>query len=91
MANMSYCRFENTARDLSDCAEHIIEPLSSSYEKEGRESLVAQCIDILKFLGCEIHGTNDVLVNSTDAGMLIEAAVEEESNDGRTHRIQGEG
>ena len=23
MANMSYCRFENTANALDDCAEHI--------------------------------------------------------------------
>ena len=23
MSNMSYCRFENTARDLRDCASHI--------------------------------------------------------------------
>jgi len=23
MANMSYCRFENTVKDLRDCADHI--------------------------------------------------------------------
>ena len=41
MANMSYCRFENTARDLRDCVQAIengehTDDLSS-YEKGGQK------------------------------------------------------
>ncbi len=40
---MSYCRFENTARDLRDCVEAInnneTEDLNN-YEKEGLEELL---------------------------------------------------
>ena len=43
MGNMSYCRFENTARDLSDCLDAIkngeIEDLSS-YERRGLSELL---------------------------------------------------
>jgi len=43
MANMSYCRFENTARDLRDCVEAInndeTEDLNN-YEKGGLEELL---------------------------------------------------
>ena len=47
MANMSYCRFENTARDLKDCV-HAIENGEhtddlSSYEKDGLEELLDLC------------------------------------------------
>jgi hypothetical protein len=47
MANMSYCRFENTARDLADCLNAIengehTEDLSS-YEKNGLEDLLSYC------------------------------------------------
>jgi len=30
MANMSYCRFQNTANDLDDCYEHMDDDLSDS-------------------------------------------------------------
>jgi len=45
MANMSYCRFENTCRDLRDCVNAIEdhdydEPLSSRYEVEGLEGIL---------------------------------------------------
>ena len=43
MSNMSYCRFENTARDLEDCVNAIengkINELNS-YEIEGIKSLL---------------------------------------------------
>ena len=43
MANMSYCRFENTARDLRDCVEAInnneTEDLNN-YERDGLEELL---------------------------------------------------
>ena len=44
---MSYCRFENTARDLRDCVQAIengehTDDLSS-YEKDGLEELLILC------------------------------------------------
>ena len=43
---MSYCGFENTARDLRDCLQAIengeLDDLSS-YEKDGLESLLEYC------------------------------------------------
>jgi hypothetical protein len=46
MANMSYCRFENTYRDLLDCLDNINEQLSKS-EAGYRESLVNVCKEII--------------------------------------------
>tara|TARA_R110002167_G_scaffold70465_2_gene198777 strand:- start:480 stop:692 length:213 start_codon:yes stop_codon:yes gene_type:complete len=49
MGNMSYCRFENTARDLRDCLNAIhngeIEDLSS-YEIDGLISILRMSKDI---------------------------------------------
>ena len=60
MANMSYCRFENTARDLRDCV-HAIENGEhtddlSSYEKDGLESLLSYC-ETIYFMKEEIEET----------------------------------
>ena len=56
MGNMSYCRFENTARDLSDCLDAIkngeIEDLSS-YERRGLNEL-------LYFAERIVHFTDDI-------------------------------
>ena len=50
MANMSYCRFENTARDLRDCVQAIengeLDDLSS-YEKDGLEDLLSLCEELI--------------------------------------------
>jgi len=46
MANMSYCRFENTYRDLLDCYHNINESVSES-EHNYRERLVDLCREIL--------------------------------------------
>jgi len=45
---MSYCRFENTLRDLADCEEHLndnVEDLSES-EQRARQRLIEMCSDI---------------------------------------------
>lgn len=43
MSNMSYCRFENTARELKECWHHWYdqpdEELSSPYERAGKNYL----------------------------------------------------
>lgn len=44
MANMSYCRFENTLRDLMDCLNAIEEEgmraIESKWEQEAADDLV---------------------------------------------------
>jgi len=42
MANMSYCRFENTFRDLEDCHEHVDDDLDGS-ELRYRTKLIELC------------------------------------------------
>lgn len=45
MPNMSYCRFENTCRDLQDCQRHMNEELSGT-EKMYRKELIELCQSI---------------------------------------------
>lgn len=60
MANMSYCRFENTYRDLRDCFDHLTDPTSGS-EKEYKQRLVQCCADILRELGIDVpHGEFEI-------------------------------
>jgi hypothetical protein len=47
MANMSYCRFQNTYLDLMDCYDNLNEFLSDS-EKRYRERLVELCQSIVE-------------------------------------------
>jgi len=49
MANMSYCRFQNTVGDLQDCAEAdgLYEPETlSDEEQKARRRLIRLCKDI---------------------------------------------
>ena len=46
MANMGYCRFENTYRDLLDCYRNINNNLSDS-EHRYRELMIKVCQGIL--------------------------------------------
>jgi len=50
MANMSYCRFENTASDLLDCLEHIRDDVSDS-EENARQKLIDLCREIVAMEG----------------------------------------
>ncbi len=51
MANLSYCRFQNTARDLSDCVEaidnHEIDENVSDSELEGLRCLLILASEVL--------------------------------------------
>ena len=40
MANMSYCRFENTSQDLRDCADNLHDDDLSESEKKARRRLI---------------------------------------------------
>jgi len=47
---MSYCRFENTSRDLMDCVEAINDGKTenlNSYETDGLETLLRLCKEIV--------------------------------------------
>ena len=64
MGNMSYCRYENTAKDLMDCVNALYnadvnEPLSSAYEYHGLSRLLANAKKIV-----ELEDTiNEILEN----------------------------
>ena len=45
MSNMSYCRFQNTLRDLEDCLEHIEDDVSKD-EQAARAELIRICAEI---------------------------------------------
>lgn len=49
MANMSYCRFQNTFNDLRDCNEYILDNFSDISEEEyiHRVKLIALCKTII--------------------------------------------
>ncbi len=53
MSNMSYCRFENTARDLQDCLDAIengeINDLGSQYEVDALEQLLDLCKEVVAY------------------------------------------
>ena len=53
MSNMSYCRFENTARDLEDCLDAIqsgeINDLGSQYEVDALEELLDLCRNVVAY------------------------------------------
>ncbi len=51
MGNMSYCRFENTARDLKDCVEALENGETqelSNREIDGLEDLLRSCESIFQ-------------------------------------------
>jgi hypothetical protein len=47
MANLSYCRFQNTLGDLRDCSDHILDTGLSKEEARARRRLVDVCQDIV--------------------------------------------
>jgi len=63
MANMSYCRFENTYHDLKDCYEALneadslesLEQTVNEYEKKFIQKLVELCKDIVDEFGDALH------------------------------------
>lgn len=46
MANMSYCRFENTYRDLLDCLVHMDDEDLSADEAKYRNRIIEICKDV---------------------------------------------
>lgn len=91
MANMSYCRFENTASDLSDCVDHVLEPLRSEYERDGRIKLVKLCVEVLELLGCEVKDEEgeDVRDRGEDVERILKGYVREADGDDEDAEEQG--
>lgn len=48
--NMSYCRFQNTVRDLRDCADHMdeLDEDSHVWEISSRKELIKLCARIVE-------------------------------------------
>lgn len=47
MANMGYCRFQNTANDLADCMEHMDQDDDLSRgEAKARRQIIKMAVDI---------------------------------------------
>ena len=67
MANMSYCRFENTYVDLQDCYDALteaggikeVEENANQYEKKYIRKLVELCKDIVADFGDEDEDEDD--------------------------------
>ena len=51
MANMSYCRFQNTLEDLRDCYESMNEGLLSEEEEGAKKKLIKLCERIAREYG----------------------------------------
>lgn len=52
MSNMSYCRFENTSRDMEDCLRAIIDGQTedlNEYEARSLLRMMRQCEEILRW------------------------------------------
>jgi len=55
MGNMSYCRFENTVRDLQDCYDNFdLNESASEHEQRARKRMIKLCVEIAIDYGCEI-------------------------------------
>ena len=53
MANMSYCRFENTVKDLYDCSKNMDDTDLSETEEKARLRLIRICKEIAEDYGWE--------------------------------------
>ncbi|KKM81423.1 hypothetical protein LCGC14_1330010 [marine sediment metagenome] len=47
MANMAYCRFQNTLEDLRACSDYLDEADLSEEEKKARKQLINVCQSIV--------------------------------------------
>lgn len=72
MANMSYCRFENTLSDLRDCSYNLDDQLSG-HEKAARRALLRLAAEMLENIGVTIdedeleHGIQTLEIDDEDS------------------------
>ena len=50
MGNMSYCRFENTEKDLRDCFDNFEDEVNE-HEERARKRMIKICKDIVDSYG----------------------------------------
>jgi hypothetical protein len=50
MANMSYCRFENTLNDLVDCFQNISEEAENSRDERARKEMIRYLFENIDFI-----------------------------------------
>ena len=56
MANMSYCRFQNTVSDLRDCYDHMDDKIEDdSAESKARRRMIRIACDIADDYGHEVE------------------------------------
>jgi hypothetical protein len=76
MSNMSYCRFENTSQDLTDCYENIFDDLTdNAYEKRSREKLIYTAVHLLREIGLnDLYDDSELerIIEALNAGDLDE-------------------
>lgn len=65
MANMSYCRFENTVADVLDCIDNW-KRVESDSEKEAQKELVELCKQILEDFGDDDNLIMEYIHDSED-------------------------
>ncbi len=65
MANMSYCRFENTLNDLVDCFQNISEEAENSRDERARKEMI-------RFLFENIDFIEDLKRGLDNPGMFID-------------------
>ncbi len=53
MGNMSYCRFQNTLRDLQEVARHAFDEDLSPDEDKARRVLLKECVKLADELGMD--------------------------------------
>ena len=65
MANMSYCRFENTLNDLVDCFQNISEEAENMRDERSRKQMI-------RFLFENIDFIEDLKRELDNPGMVID-------------------
>jgi hypothetical protein len=65
MANMSYCRFENTFNDLLDCFENISQEAENDRDERARKEMI-------RFLFENIDFIEDLKRELDNPGMFID-------------------
>jgi len=95
MSNMSYCRFQNTEKDLSDCAEALegllgtdpdMEPLSNA-ESRAAVNLASRCFDIAKLFADHFNTSVDELMD-TNTDARIQSAIDAANAELKTEEEQ---
>lgn len=90
MANMSYCRFQNTARDLDDCQQALEDFLAGAAENgtglsreelQAARRLIRTAIDIAQIIGEELHTDDIEAISDKQIAKLLENT-QAESYDG---------